>query len=501
MIGHDLKAILTAIFVMTASVFTPVYAQTTDSVTILLVSDLDRMEEERGRGGLARLATIAKVERQRGDNVLLVHAGDAISPSLMSGIDQGAHMIKLLNALPLDLMVPGNHEFDFGPDVLAERIAEAEFPVVASNIAVDGEPLAGTKSVHIERIGAFTVGFIGLTTPTTTDRASAGDTATFADIIETTERYAQALRDSGADLVIALGHTHSGEDMALMRSGLVDVILSGDDHHIMTFYKGGALLAESGAQGERIVALDIALEKGQGRRGPYFRWEPSFRMIDSAYAVPDREMDSLIEGFQRSLNEDLDEPIGVTLTPFTSAPVIIRRGEAAFGNLIADAMREATGADIAFTNAGGIRANRDYEAGRVITRRDVQSELPFGNRTVVLEITGKTLRDMLEYGYLRAGRGAFPQISNMKVVISFETNPTGEIESIDVMGEPLDMERTYTLATNDFLAGGGDGYDMLEPLNRLVDGTSGELMVNQVITYIQEKGEISPQEEGRLTLK
>ena len=98
-------------------------------VTFVLTNDVYVMSEEKGRGGMARLAAVVKAEREKNPNTLFVHAGDTLSPSLMSGFDQGAHMIELLNAMKLDAFTPGNHEFDFGPDVFLERIAEANFPV------------------------------------------------------------------------------------------------------------------------------------------------------------------------------------------------------------------------------------------------------------------------------------------------------------------------------------------------------------------------------------
>jgi 2',3'-cyclic-nucleotide 2'-phosphodiesterase (5'-nucleotidase family) len=106
----------------------PVAAETT-RLTFVLICDVYKMEDTRGRGGLARIAAALKAERANGRHVLIAHAGDAISPSLLSGMDRGAHMIDLLNDLPLDVFVPGNHEFDFGPEIFAERMAEAKFPI------------------------------------------------------------------------------------------------------------------------------------------------------------------------------------------------------------------------------------------------------------------------------------------------------------------------------------------------------------------------------------
>jgi 2',3'-cyclic-nucleotide 2'-phosphodiesterase (5'-nucleotidase family) len=119
-------------------------AETVD-VTFLLVNDIYKMSGK-DRGGFARLAGVVKGERAKGGNVLYVHAGDTISPSLMSGFDQGAHIIDLTNSAPPDIFAPGNHEFDFGADVFMKRMGEAKFPILAANLRdADGNPIAGIE--------------------------------------------------------------------------------------------------------------------------------------------------------------------------------------------------------------------------------------------------------------------------------------------------------------------------------------------------------------------
>ncbi|MCA8906939.1 MAG: 5'-nucleotidase C-terminal domain-containing protein [Rhodospirillaceae bacterium] len=179
----------------------------------------------------------------------------------------------------------------------------------------------------------------------------------------------------------------------------------------------------------------------------------------------------------------------------------MRTGEAAFGNLVADAMRAAVGADIAITNGGGIRADRDYPAGSVLTRRDIQEELPFGNRTVLLELTGADVLAALETGFsgIEEGAGRFPQVSGLAVGYD-PTRPAGaRVVSVTVGGAPLDPAATYRVATNDFLARGGDGYAALTHGRTLIDPTSGGLMATQVIDHIATAGTVAPTVEGRLT--
>ena len=141
MFDKCLAAVASVLVALTAAIAAPASAETVE-VTIVHFNDLDQMNERRGRGGVPRLATIINNERAMGGNVLVTFGGDAISPSLLSGLDQGAHMIDLLNHLGLTAMVMGNHEYDFGPDIARQRIAEATFPVLATNnVDPDGNML------------------------------------------------------------------------------------------------------------------------------------------------------------------------------------------------------------------------------------------------------------------------------------------------------------------------------------------------------------------------
>ena len=119
-------------FTAALAVAAPALAETV-TITFVQTNDIDRMEEQDGRGGFARVAGLVRAERAKGPT-FFIHSGDTLSPSLLSGIDHGAHVIDILNHMDVDFMVPGNHEFDFGPEVFRTRIAEATFPIVSSNI-------------------------------------------------------------------------------------------------------------------------------------------------------------------------------------------------------------------------------------------------------------------------------------------------------------------------------------------------------------------------------
>lgn len=474
-----------------------------DPVTLKIVhfNDLDRMSEDEGKGGVARLAAVVEQVRQGEAQVLVTHGGDTISPSLLSGFDHGAHMIDLFNQIGIDAMALGNHEFDFGPEVLVERLAEARFPILSNNARQpDGSLIDGVTESLMVDAGDYKVGLFGLTTASTAVKSTPGP-ITFADPVATAETMAAQLRAAGADLVIALAHTDLREDEELFRAAPVDLVLSGDDHIVSVEYDGRIGLVESASQADFVTVITLTMDTVEGSDGPSFVWEPSFEVINTAFVEPDARLAEAVQGYEDTLSAELDVEIGTTDVALDTRRTTVRAEEAAFANLMVDAMRQAVGADVALSNGGGIRADRTYEPGTVLTRRDIQSELPFGNKTILIEITGADLRAALENGVsqVEQGGGRFPHVSGL--TFSYDgSRPAGErVVEVMVDGKPLDDAAKLTLATNDFMGNGGDGYEVFVGKPRIVDANAAELMASQVIDYIAAAGTIAPTVEGRIT--
>ncbi|MDQ3558613.1 MAG: 5'-nucleotidase C-terminal domain-containing protein [Pseudomonadota bacterium] len=472
-----------------------------EPVTLRFVqtNDIDRMEEDEGRGGFAKLAAVVNAERAAGPT-LFVHSGDTISPSLLSGIDKGAHVIDILNQMGVDVMAPGNHEFDFGPDIFRARMAEVKFPVVSSNIReADGSQPANTTDERIVEVEGLKIGFYGLTTEDTPVLATTGDVK-FASSIDTGRAKAAALRDAGVDFVVAVTHTPLAVDMILVRDNAADLVLSGHDEHLLTYYDGRTALSESYSQADYVVVTEVAIDKTEADGQTEITWRPTFRIVDTATVDADPTIAAVVQGYTDRLDTELKVEVGATSTPLDSRRATVRTQEAAIGNLIADATREAVGADIAITNGGGIRADKEYPAGAKLTRGDILAELPFGNVTVKLELTGAQIQAGLENGFsqVREVAGRFPQVSGMTVEADLSKPPGERVVSVMVGTEPLDPARTYTVATNDYMASGGDGYTSFKGAKNLIDAAGAVLMATQVIDYVAAKGTVSPEVEGRI---
>jgi 2',3'-cyclic-nucleotide 2'-phosphodiesterase (5'-nucleotidase family) len=252
-----------------------------------------------------------------------------------------------------------------------------------------------------------------------------------------------------------------------------------------------------------VTITDLTIERTEKDGKVSIAWEPAFRIVDTKNIEPDPEIAALVKTYTDKLDQELGIEIGSTETPLDSRRATVRSGEAAIGNLIADAMRDATGAGVAITNGGGIRGDREYPAAAKLTRKDILTELPFGNKTVKLELAGSQLREAIENGLsqVETGAGRFPQISGMTMAVDLD-KPAGErVVEIMIGGAALDPAKTYIVATNDFMARGGDGYDALAKGRQLINAIDATLMASQVIDYIAAKGTVAPQVEGRIVMR
>ena len=174
---------------------------------------------------------------------------------------------------------------------------------------------------------------------------------------------AAALRRDGADVVVAVTHTDREMDYAIVRSRLVDVLLTGHDHDLAIGFDGKTVMVESNEEGNFVTAIDfVATVTGEGKDRKV-AWSPSFRVHDSSTVDPDPEVQAVVRRYESALSKELDVEIGTSTTELDSRSAIVRSQEAAIGNLIADAIKASTGAEVAITNGGGIRGNKQYPAG------------------------------------------------------------------------------------------------------------------------------------------
>lgn len=502
------KVLVFNLFVVLAAIIfhTPGQAAATSKkidLSLVLICDIYEMQARNGRGGFARIAGAIKAERQRNKHVIVAHAGDAISPSLFSGFDRGAHVMDLTNMIRPDIFVPGNHEFDFGEKTYRKRMAEARFPILAANLRdADGNKLPGHQDVRWFNIDGVKIAVMGLTADNSPRKSQPGSLR-FTATVPTAKRLAPQLRKEGADIVVAVAHAGRRQDLRLFYSHKLDVLLSGDDHDLVILYDGKTAMAEAKLEGEYITAIDLEItveKKADGRRK--IKWWPRFRIVDTADVTPDPAVAARVAHYQALVSKELDVALGKTTTALDSRKPTVRTGEAAIGNLFADAMMAGVNADIAIMNGGGIRGNRTYAAGSQLTRRDILTELPFGNKLLLVELSGADLLEVLENGLKYAGKpnGRFLHVAGATISARINKLPGKRITLIDIGNEPLDPQKLYKVAVNDFMAAGKEGYGKLKNAKRLIGPTDAPLITNVIMSYIRKQKKVSPRVEGRIVL-
>ncbi len=489
---------LRAVFValLLAVVIAPVWSQPTAPLVILHFNDDYQLAAvDNGKaGGLDRLAGLVNQYRAKEPCTLLLFAGDLISPSVESSIFKGAQLIDGLNALRVDAATLGNHEFDYGPAELQKRIAESTFPWVIANAFVPGgRPFPGTRLYILRDVCGTTVGIFGLLTAETETSSSPGSTW-FGDPVAVARVVVSLMRRAGAQRIIALTHLRVDEDEQLLRAiPEIDLVIGGHEHDPLTRTVGGRLIAKAGSDAKWLGVTRLLL-----RGIPTATHE--LLTIDEK-TPSDPAMAALLKRYADQVGRDMEVVIGETTVALDARNQAVRQQESALGDYIADVMRASVGADVAITNGGGIRTNAVFNPGPV-RRRDVFAWLPFGNIVVKVAVRGAAIRAAVENGvsqWQQVG-GRFPQVSNLAFTFNPDRPVGSRVLDVKVAGQPLDDTALYTVATNDFMLRGGDGYTMLGAGEVLINPAGGPLMATAVIEAVQRARVISPKLEGRITI-
>lgn len=499
------------------------------TLTILHTNDTHAAHEANsaGDGGAARLATVVTQIREQGGNVLLLDGGDRFTGTLFHQQYRGADQVQIMNAVGYDAMTLGNHEFDDGDQVLANFIDGLNFPVVSSNVDVSASEILEGKVLPyvIFDVNGVSVGVTGLTTPETPILASPGPEVVFhADMAAVTQVSVDEMTAAGANVIILVTHIGLSEDMRVAAETTgVDVIVGGHSHTLL----GNAYVASAGEypvivenpNGEPVYIVQAGSNTTYlGRLNVTFdeagvvTAASGDTIFLSQYITPDAEVEAIVEELAGPIEELRSTEIGAeAIIHLVGNRSVCRVEECILGNLIAEALLAETGADLAITNGGGIRA--EIDAGP-ITLGEVLTVLPFGNLTATVTITGAGVIEALENGVsqvvvtdgvvVRDGAtGRFPQVAGLR----FSFDPTQEagsrIVSVEVRGAdgtfaPIDTEASYVVATNDFARNGGDGYEAFANGENPYD--YGKPMDQALAEYLVALTIVEPELDGRIEI-
>jgi 5'-nucleotidase len=471
-------------------------------------------------GGIARRRTL--IEQIRAESktnqepLLLLDAGDIFQGTLYFNQYLGQADLDFYNALAYDASTIGNHEFDRGQQVLADFIAKAKFPIISANIDIAPEsPLYGkVRPWHVLDIQGEKIGMFGLTTPDTAILASVGDGVKFTDPIAAARKSVLALKQQGINKIVALTHIGFDNDVLLAQKvSDIDIIIGGHSHtsvgNIPKANHPYPLVEKNGTKEPVLVVTDWEWGKYLGdlsvsfdRTGKLIAWAGKPHVLDASIK-PNPEFADKLKAYAAPIEALRQKIIGKSLVALDGDRVKLRTSETALGNLIADAILAKTKVDrvqVVLINAGGIR--NGFPLGD-ITMGHVLEALPFGNTITRVELTGKQLTEALESGVSMAeqGEGRFPQVAGIRFVWDSKL-PAGKrvtkVEVKDASGkfQLLNPKDIYRVATNNFLASGGDGYRSFAEGENLLE--TGYLLSDAIAEYITAMSPLQVKIENRI---
>ena len=508
------------------------------------------LDEEGTSFGMAGVAQLKKDFEAAGADVLLVSAGDSIMGKPLVSADQGKSAIEFMNAAGYDAMTVGNHELDFGIDNLKALAKDADFPILCADMTTEADGKTVFDSNKIFEIGGVKVGVFGLATPETLTKADASKMPgiTFP---QTDKLYAVAqaqvdeLNKAGADLIVCLGHLGIDDESIGNRSidvcehvNGIDLFIDGHSHSTTA-----DIIAKVGdtnvVNGAKIVSTGTAL----ANVGVVIYDQETGTLTDelvpaASYTKTDADVAKLVDDRNTAVDKVYGEKIattevdlngsrsgGAATDPVTKAEMTFPEGEGVrttetnLGDFAADAIlwqaRQTLGeenVDAALTNGGGIR---EALAKGDISKKSLLAVFPFGNTVATIDVTGAQLLEALEAATCTTPEaiGAFPQVSGIEFTLNTgvpyvngtqyanstyyaPANPGSRVTISTVNGEAFDPAATYTIATNDFTAKGGDTYGVFKIAGGWKD--VGVSLEDALINYTTEEldGTITAEQYG-----
>ena len=450
--------------------------------------------------GQADMGTMIDRERERakdkGENFLLLDAGDMAMGTSISGMFEGEPMMKIMNSHGYDAAALGNHDFDWGLDGLQEMKKDADFPFLSSNVFdQNGKPLPNIQPFVIKEIPGMKVGIVGVTTQDVTKVATTEEVKNLRvkSQIDVLKKTIPLMKKQGAELIVVLSHSGLKMDKKIAREVKgIDLIIGGHSHDGLDrpLKLGKTMVVQAGH-----AAHDIGKVK--------IRWSPKRKKVIKSNArlltnnadtyKDDKDITSIVKTYRKKHDAIMNTKIGKTEKDLVHLKE--EGGETELGNLITDMMRKEVRAEIGMINSGSIRTN--ISSGD-ITRGEVYDLIPFPSKIVKVSMKGSDLVNLLDQS---AGRESdkILQVAGLQVVYD-STAPQGErIKSAkDHKGNPIEADKEYTIATTDFLAGCGDYYSGFIKGKRIKMKSMPPGLTDTVTKRMKKMDLVSASVQGRL---
>ena len=456
----------------------------------------------KGLGGVARRAALIERIRKQVPDVLLVDSGDLVVGTAMSSVFHGLPDVSAMTLMGYDAQALGNHDFDFGLDHLRGLKKEARFPFLCASVRPRQSGIC--EPFVIKKIGGLRIGMLGLlgrqTFPDSFD-PNVAKQLELRDPIEAARSAVAALKGR-VDLIVAVTHEETDEDLALARAvPEIDVIVGGHTPGFDGFIVPGSdkpvqgrvapiprgpIFVKSHQQARTLGRLDLVIDKT-------IRSAEAQNILVDAAVPEEPKVAALVADYARRLESETSRVVGQTAVDLQGDLLVVRARETNFGNLLADLALRRAGAEIAFINAGAIRGG--IPAGPV-TLKQILRTLPYDDSLVSVKLTGADLWKALENSVSHIpDSGRFLQVAGLEMLFDLGAPVGSRVKEVRVHGDPLDRSREYKVVVNRFMAEGGDGYAMFpKAANRIEHQT----LLRDLFIKALEGGSVTAQEEGRI---
>ncbi|WP_058304686.1 bifunctional metallophosphatase/5'-nucleotidase [Gorillibacterium timonense] len=445
--------------------------------------------------GMPLMKGVADELRAKNKNSLFLDSGDMFHGTNEANVDEAKGIVEVANMMGYDAMVAGNHDFDFGFKRMLEIKQELNYPILSGNTFYKGEH--AFPSYIIKEKGGLKIGIFGLTVPDSLSNMNVfGEPdVSFTEPEAEARKIVAELQEQGVNAIVFVSHLGDDLDKELVsKVPGIDLVLCG--HHHWLYKKaekiGDTYLVEAGSYSTHVGLAELYFKNGKVK---HVEWS-----IHQSKDVSkeDKAVAAVAEKYHAIALEKGKAVVGHSKVELDGMRTHVRTEETNLANLITDAMREEGKADLALLNGGGIRES--ISKGD-ITLYDVGKPLPFVNSLMTVEVEGEKIYEAIERG-LRAwpygsSNGGFLQVSG--IAYTFDgSKPAGKrLVSVTMNDQPLDKEKKYKVATNDYLVTGGDNFTEFENAKRL---SKGALLRDVLAAYLKEKGTVSPETEGRITV-
>ena len=489
-----------------------------------------------------KVAQYKKDMKKQGHPVALVDAGDAIQGAPIGKLSTGESIIKIMNAVGYDFVIPGNHEFDYGMVRFLQLAPRLKCGYYSCNFVDVKTRKTILKPYKILTLGGKKIGFVGVTTPetlvTSTPKYFQDQNGKFIygfcedqtgeKVYEAVQRAVNDVRKEGADYVFLVGHLGTDGSIPYWSSGAVaantyniDAIIDGHSHE--QYIPPHKIINKAGK--EVLVAQTGTKLQSLGKMAIKEDGTITSELVKGLKEA-DKKVTKLVAKENRKFEPILKQPVGEALVDLTgddpkTGKRRVRNGETNLGDFVADAYRFVLDTDISMVNGGSIR--NTVKKG-VFTYNDLLKAFPFGNMCTVIEATGQQIVDALEVGAsdYPGEHGAFMQVSGMSYAID-PSVPSGlvvdakgnfveikgerRVKDVMINGKPIDLNGKYTVGgTTYVLKDGGNGLVMFKQSKLLKDGIMTD--VDAIMEYVQnhlnakiKEGYENPYGAGRIIVK